>query len=114
MSDENVNKEPKAPVLGILSTICGGASLAPFLGIISPIGLVLGIIGLKVDRKKTLSIIGTTLSVIGLATSPVLWCLSGIVDCDKGSEKGQEILDKAQKKAEEKKALETLPQSSEL
>lgn len=82
---ENSNENTSSgdtPVLGIISTICGGASLAPFLGIISPVGLVLGIIGLKKEKKKTLSIIGTVLSVIGILTSPILWCITGIADCD--------------------------------
>ena len=65
--------EDKKPILGILSTIFGGISMVPFLGIVSPLGLILGVIGLWKDSKKLMSIIGTSISVVGILTSPTLW-----------------------------------------
>lgn len=71
--------ENKKQVFGILSTIFGGLSMLPFLGIISPLGLLLGIMGLRRDGKKLMSIIGTSLSVLGVFTSPLLWAaIAGI------------------------------------
>jgi hypothetical protein len=75
MADNNTNSEKKTPVLGILSTIAGGISLIPFLGVVSPVGLILGVIGLVKETPKLMSIIGTSLSVLGVATSPILWAL---------------------------------------
>jgi|CXWL01.1.fsa_nt_gi hypothetical protein len=65
------------PVLGILSIVFGGISMLPFLGVVSPIGLILGIIAL-VKKQKITGVIGTSISAIGIATSPILW---GIVIC---------------------------------
>ncbi len=65
------------PVLGILSIVFGGISMLPFLGVVSPIGLILGIVAL-VKKQKITGVIGTSISAIGIATSPILW---GIVIC---------------------------------
>lgn len=75
--------EDKKPILGILSTIFGGISMVPLLGLVSPIGLLLGVIGLWKDSKKLMSIIGTCISILGVATSPTLWVT---VSCVLGSE----------------------------
>jgi hypothetical protein len=69
---EQLSKQ--TPVLGILSIVFGGISMIPLLGIVSPIGLILGIIAL-VKRQKITGIIGTSVSVLGVATSPILWAL---------------------------------------
>jgi hypothetical protein len=66
-------KESKA--LGILSIVIGGISLAPFLGVVSVVGLVLGVIGLIKSTEKLLPIIGTAISTVGVLTSPSLWFL---------------------------------------
>lgn len=70
--------DKKLPVLGILSTIFGAISLIPMAGVISPVGLILGIIGLFKDATKVMAIIGTSLSVVGVLTSPILW---GLIAC---------------------------------
>ena len=75
--------EDKKPILGILSTIFGGISMVPFLGIVSPLGLILGVIGLWKDSKKLMSIIGTCISILGVVTSPILWAA---VSCTLNSE----------------------------
>lgn len=62
------------PVLGILSIVFAGISLLPFLGVVSPIGLILGIIAL-VKKQKITGVIGTSISALGIATSPILWAL---------------------------------------
>lgn len=81
MADNDNNNDGKKQIFGILSTVVGGVSLVPFLGILSPIGLVLGVVGLFKDSKNLMSIIGTVVSVIGIATSPILW---GVVGCTFG------------------------------
>ena len=60
-------------VFGILGTIFGGISLVPFLGIISPLGMLLSVIGLFKDKKKLMAIIGASISAFSIATSPTLW-----------------------------------------
>ena len=75
--------EDKKPVLGILSTIFGGISMVPLLGMASPVGLILGVIGLWKDGKKLMSIIGISISILGILTSPTLWVA---VICTLGSE----------------------------
>lgn len=62
------------PVLGILSIVFGGLSMLPLLGIVSPIGLILGIVAL-VKKQKITGVIGTSISVLGVVTSPILWAL---------------------------------------
>lgn len=62
------------PVLGILSIVFGGISMLPLLGIVSPLGVILGIIAL-VKKQKITGVIGTSISVVGVATSPLLWAL---------------------------------------
>lgn len=73
--DITVNEMSKStPVLGILSIVFGGISMVPLLGIVSPIGLVLGIIAL-VKKQRITGVIGTSISTLGIATSPLLWAL---------------------------------------
>jgi hypothetical protein len=75
MANDSITVEQMSkstPVLGILSVVFGGISLFPFFGIVSPIGLILGIIALTKKQKIT-GIIGTSVSALGIATSPILW-----------------------------------------
>jgi hypothetical protein len=84
MTDENIaqNTAPatvapltkQTPVFGILSIVFGGIALMPFLGIISPIGLILGIIALY-KKENITGIIGTSISGLAAATSPILWAI---------------------------------------
>lgn len=64
----------KTPVLGILSIVFGAVSLLPLVGIISPVGFVLGVIGILRGQRIT-GLIGTALSLVGMATSPILWAV---------------------------------------
>jgi hypothetical protein len=66
----------KKPILSIISTVLGGVSLLPFLGIASLPGLIMGIVGYVRERHVT-GIVGTLLSVAGIATSPTVWGLFG-------------------------------------
>lgn len=69
----NVRKRRK-PILSIISTILGGVSLLPFLGMASLAGVPVGVIGYIRERHVT-AIIGTVLSIAGIATSPIVWAL---------------------------------------
>ena len=73
-----VTTEKKTPIFGILSTIFGAVSIIPIpmFGFLSLIGLPFGVIGLF-RKETTLAIIGTVLSVVGVATSPVMWATVG-------------------------------------
>jgi hypothetical protein len=73
MTETTQSDASSKQVLGILSTVFGGLSMVPFLGIVSPLGFILGVIGLFKDPKKLMAIIGTSISALGMLTSPVLW-----------------------------------------
>jgi hypothetical protein len=77
------DKKKAANILGILSIIFGAASFIPFMGFLSIIGAIAGTIGIFL-KEYTKNIIGTSLSIIGLITSPMLlgaiYCL--FTDCE--------------------------------
>lgn len=98
------NNQKNISVLGLLSTIFGGLSLVPFLGIFSVPGLILGIIGL-IKKGGTLAIVGTALSAVGVATSPTLWaiaiCSVDPQSCEQTVENKLESAESRLKKAKE-------------
>lgn len=84
MTNETSQKDTStSQVFGILGTVFGGISLVPFFGIVSPLGLLLSVIGLFKDTKKLMAIIGASISMLGFITSPILW---GALACTFDSE----------------------------
>lgn len=94
-NESNENKPQKeSQILGILGTIASAISMIPFLGFVSLLGILLSAVGLKVDGKKTLAIIGLSLGVLSAALSPTLWVAIGCM-VDECEEISQEEFDKA-------------------
>ncbi|MDF2965108.1 MAG: hypothetical protein K0Q51_496 [Rickettsiaceae bacterium] len=58
-------------ILGIISIVFGAASFFPFLGFMSIIGLITGIVGI-IKKEYTKNIVGLALSFVGLISSPLL------------------------------------------
>lgn len=73
---ETVSDRPRdtGQALGIWSVIIGSVSMMPFFGILSPIGLVLGIFAL-LRNQRVVAILGAAISAFSVATSPVLLAL---------------------------------------
>ncbi|MGB1540313.1 MAG: hypothetical protein ACPG80_05085 [Rickettsiales bacterium] len=53
-------------------------------------GIILGIIGI-VKRAMVLGIVGLVLSLVGVATSPTVWCLFG--GCEVTDTSAMEMMD---------------------
>ena len=73
----NVVVQQRSSALGIGSTICGVISIFFLALLFSPLGLILGGIGI-VKKQYVLSTIGILASLGGLATSPMFYMLIGI------------------------------------
>ena len=63
-------------VCGVLSCVFGGVSFIPFcfLPLFSLAGMTLGIVSLSISKNKALGVVGTVLSVLGVAAG-VFWLL---------------------------------------
>ncbi len=59
-------KNNESLVYGILSLVFGVIGLIVFAIILDPLGILFGCLGLSKNKKDTISIIGLTLSAVGL------------------------------------------------
>jgi len=62
-------KSAGKPLFGGISLFLGLVSLIPFVGLLSPISLLLGVIGLFADPSRKVAVTGILVSLIGVTTS---------------------------------------------